>query len=320
MNHDPVWVIDDPDDLPFVRKKKKPPSAPPPLRPQKNPAAALSLSLLIWGAGQIYNRQGKLGFLFALLMANFYLGLGLIWIYWKSMITFLGAYDVAPSHFMMAVAILYLVGLIFWFFNAQLAYYKANKMRTEPFHGIGNRFLPAICSLLVPGWGQFLNGQAKKGSFFLILAMTVFFAFPSLLVIPFFWPLLKTTMDRRIWETVLVSALFLIPLVLLIWPLSAFDALKVGLDDTKKESLLKRIEYANNRRRMRGWEGVFPHAKLTLVLGLFLTFCLTISYYYFPREYYFTRLQHLRTQLSQENMVLIPRFIDKLFRGISEKS
>jgi TM2 domain-containing membrane protein YozV len=321
MNNDPVWVIEDPDDLPFVRKKKKPPVVTPPRRPQKSPAVAFSLSLLVWGAGQIYNRQGKIGLLLSLLMANFYLGLGLLWLYGTSITAFLGAYHITPSHLMMAASAFYLSGLMLWFFSAQQAYHRANKKRTDPFRGVENRFYPAFCSLLIPGWGQYLNGQAKKGSFFLMLTMIAFFVFPALLVIPSLWPMLKTAMDRRIWESYMVAALFLTPLVvLLVWPLSAFDALKISLDDTKKEPLLKRIEYANNRRRMRGWtEGVFPHAKLTLLLGLFLAICVTVSYYYFPREYYFAQLQSIQVRLSQENMVLIPRLIDRLFQGVSHK-
>ena len=321
MNTDRVWVIDDPDDLPFVSKKKKAPVAPPPKRPQKSPAVAFSLSLLIWGAGQIYNRQGKLGVLLFLLMANFYLGLALLWFYAKSVTTFLGTYYITPSQLLMVASVFYLSGLMLWFFSTQQAYHRANKKRTDPFRGVENKFYPAFCSMLIPGWGQFLNGQAKKGSFFLMSTMIAIFVFPALLVIPSLWPMLKTVMDRRIWESYMVAALFLIPLVVLfVWPLSAFDALKISLDETKKEPLLKRIEYANNRRRMRGWaEGVFPHAKLTFLLGLFLVICMTVSYYYFPREYYVAQLQSIQGRLSQENMVIIPRLIDRFFQGVSLK-
>ena len=315
MQGDRVWVLEDPDERPRVRKK--PAVAPSSREPQKNPAVAFTLSLLIWGAGQIYNRQGKIGFLLILLMVNFYLDPVLIWVYRESLTLFLGTVTITSSQRLMAIGAFYLSGLIIWLFNAEHAYYVANKTRTEAFRGIENSLLPAACSLLVPGWGQFLNGQAKKGALFLMFALIGFFAVPALLIIPFFWPRLDTATDRFFWETVLVAVLALSPLILLIWPLSSFDALKVSLDDAKKEPVLKRLEYANNRRRMYGWgRGVFPYFKQTLILGLFLMFSLAVAYYQFPRDYYVARLQSLQVQLSQQHLVLIPRLIDRFLQDV----
>ena len=140
---------------------------------------------------------------------------------------------------------------------------------------------------------------------------------PALLIIPFFWPRLDTATDRLFWETALVTVLVLFPLTLLIWLLNSFDALKVSRDDTKKEPVLKRLEYANNRRRMYGWgRGVFPYFKQTLILGLFLVFSLAVAYYQFPRDYYIARLQSLQVQLSQQHLVLIPRLIDLVLQDV----
>jgi TM2 domain-containing membrane protein YozV len=308
-----VWVLEDPDERPRVHKK--PAVAPP--QPQKNPAVAFTLSLLIWGTGQIYNRQGKLGFLLILLMVNFYMDPVLIWVYRESLTLFLGTVTITSSQRLMAIGAFYLSGLIIWLFNAEHAYYGANKTRTDVFRGIENSLLPVVCSLLIPGWGQFLNGQAKKGTLLLPLTLIGLFAVPALAIIPLFWPRLDTATDRFFWETVLVAVLALSPLILLIWPLSSFDALKVSLDDTKKEPVLKRLEYANNRRRMYGWgRGVFPYFKQTLILGLFLVFSLAVAYYQFPRDYYVARLQSLQVQLSQQHLVLIPRLIDRFLQDV----
>jgi TM2 domain-containing membrane protein YozV len=313
MQGDRVWVLDDPDERPRVRKKPAVATS----RPQKNPAVAFTLSLLIWGAGQIYNRQGKVGFLLILMMVNFYMDPVLIWVYRESLTPFLGGITITSSQLLMVMGAFYFSGLIVWLFNAEHAYYVANKTRTEAFRGIEHSFLPAACSLLIPGWGQFLNGQAAKGALFLMFALIGFFAVPALLIIPFFWPRLDTASDRLFWETVLVAVLVLGPLTLLIWPLSSFDALKVSRDDTKKEPVLKRLEYANNRRRMYGWgRGVFPHSKQTLVLGLSLALCLAVAYYQFPREYYVARLQNLQVQLSRQHLVLIPRLIDRILQDV----
>jgi TM2 domain-containing membrane protein YozV len=309
MNGDRVWVLDDPDEL--LSRRKKTPRPAPARGPQKNPALAFSLSLLFWGAGQVYNRQGKLGLLFFLLMANFYLDLGLIWVKGSSIFS-LVANEGISSRLPIGIGAFYSLGVLLWFLSAEHAYYRANRDRTDPFQGIRNRVLPSVCSFLVPGWGQFLNGQAKKGTLFFVLTMAGFLAFPALRVIPFFWPALKTGTDRLFWEAVLVFALIVAPLVLLVWPLSAFDAWKVALHETKKEPLLKRIEYANNRRRMRGWGGLLAGLRPTLLLVLSLVFCLAVSYYYFPREYYVARLKDLRIESSRQKMVLIPRLIDRI--------
>lgn len=315
MNTDRVWVLEDPDERPRVHKK--PAVATSSRGPQKNPAVAFTLSLLIWGAGQIYNRQGNIGCLLILLMVNFYMDPVLIWVYQESLTPFLGGITITSSQLLMVMGAFYFSGLIVWLFNAEHAYYVANKTRTEAFRGIEHSFLPVAGSLLVPGWGQFLNGQAAKGALFLMFALIGFFAVPALLIIPFFWPGLDTATDRLFWETVLVALLVLSPLTLVIWLLNSFDALKVSLDDTKKEPVLKRLEYANNRRRMYGWgRGVFPYFKQTLVLGLFLALCLAVAYDQFPRDYYVARLQSLQVQLSRQHMVLIPRLIDRVLQDV----
>jgi TM2 domain-containing membrane protein YozV len=315
MNTDRVWVLEDPDERPRVHKK--PAVATSSRGPQKNPAVAFTLSLLIWGAGQIYNRQGNIGCLLILLMVNFYMDPILIWVYRESLTPFLGWVDLTSSQLLMGIMAFYFSALIVWLFNAEHAYFVAAKTRTETFLGIDSSFLPPVCSLLIPGWGQFLNGQAAKGALFLMFALIGFFAVPALLIIPFFWPGLDTATDRFFWETVLVALLVLSPLTLVIWLLNSFDALKVSLDDTKKEPVLKRLEYANNRRRMYGWgRGVFPYFKQTLVLGLFLALCLAVAYDQFPRDYYVARLQSLQVQLSRQHMVLIPRLIDRVLQDI----
>jgi TM2 domain-containing membrane protein YozV len=250
-------------------------------------------------------------------MVNFYMDPVLIWVYRESLTLFLGTVTITSSQRLMAIGAFYLSGLIIWLFNAEHAYYGANKTRTDVFRGIENSLLPVVCSLLIPGWGQFLNGQAKKGTLLLPLTLIGLFAVPALAIIPLFWPRLDTATDRFFWETVLVAVLALSPLILLIWPLSSFDALKVSLDDTKKEPVLKRLEYANNRRRMYGWgRGVFPYFKQTLILGLFLVFSLAVAYYQFPRDYYVARLQSLQVQLSQQHLVLIPRLIDRFLQDV----
>lgn len=309
MQAEHVYVLEDPDERPRVKTNT---SSPPP-QPQKSPAVAFTLSILIWGAGHIYNRQENIGTLLILLMANFYVDPILMWVYREPILAFLRGLAVTPSQMLAGVMIFLFTGLLIWLASAERAYHKADATRTQPFRGVNSAWLPAVCSLVIPGWGQFLNGQAEKGALFLLGALLGFFAVPAGLAVWLFWPGLETAADRLFWERVLIGMLLLPPLVLLIWPLNCLDALKVSLDDTKKESVLKRLEYANNRRRMYGWQrGVFPFFKQTVMFALFLILCSTIAYYSFPRDYYVSRLQDLRAQLVERRLVVIPQVIDRL--------
>lgn len=314
METDRVWVLEDPDERPRVRKKS---TATPPPRVQKNPAVAFSWSILVWGGGQIYRNQGSIGALLLLLMVNFYADPVLIWLYRDPVLAWLRGLAITSSQILTAATLFYFSGLLVWLSSAEQAYHRITADRTEPFRGIDSSWIPTVCSMVLPGWGQFLNGQAQKGALFLLVGLLGFFAVPTALLIWFFWPHLETATDRLFWERNLVALIFVTPIVLLLWPLNCFDALKVSLDETKKEPVFKRLEYANNRRRMFGWgRGVFPFFKQTVTFALVLVLCATIAYYAFPRDYYVTLLQHLQVQLSQQHMVLIPQLIGRLLHHV----
>lgn len=314
MDNDRVWVLEDPDERPSIRKK---PASDGASRPQKNPAVAFTLSIFVWGGGQFYNHQGNIATLLILLMVNFYLDPALMWIYREPLFTLLRGLAITPSQMLAAITICYFSGLLIWLSTAEQAYRRTAAGRTDQFRGVNSAWIPTVCSSVLPGWGQFLNGQAEKGALFLLVALLGFFAVPSILVIWLFWPALETSADRLFWERVLVAIICLTPAIALLWPLNCFDALKISLDETKKEPVLKRLEYANNRRRMFGWgRGVFPCFKQTLVFALFLILCSTFAYYFFPQDYYVALLQRLQVELSQQHMVLIPQLIDRLLHQV----
>lgn len=315
MQERTIWTIKEPVESSVSRNKMKlkTKAAAPPR--QKNPALAFSLSLLVWGGGQIYNRQWKVGVLLILLMVNFYTDLAIVAMYQVyNLSPFITDY-VSSFALIVSCAALYLLGIIFWFINALDAYYTVAKTRKDRFQGTEIPFLPPLCSLFIPGWGQFLNGQAKKGSLFLVLTMAGLSAFPYLLLFPRLWPTLETASQRLFLEWALVIALLLSPFILLAWLLSIYDSIKVCLDDIKKEPLRKRFRYAINRIRMQGFvHGLIPQAKLTLVLSLLLTLTLTFSFFFFPKQYYATYFQHVQTRLSKQEMMLIPHLTNRFLK------
>jgi len=275
---------------------------------------AFSLSLWVWGGGQFYNRQWQLGVLYFLFMINFYLFPGIMLHYWTPIEGGLATLDVTASEMLAVLGIFCLTGLMIWVMNAVQAYYGAALDEAAPFEGVRGPLLPAICSLVIPGWGQFLNGQTKKGACFLITAMAGLFAVAVALAVPFLWPTLNTETDRRFAEGALFVAWLLIPPVLLVWVGGVYDAVRVCVDPLKKQPIRERVDAAVNRMRMNGWRGVLSRLELTLMFGLYLVFCLAVSQHYFPQDYYVALLNNLQTRTARQQMVIIPRRIDQLSR------
>jgi hypothetical protein len=240
-------------------------------------------------------------------------GLAVLIIEWGSLPALLAPYGMGRHTVLSAGGILYLTSFIVWLGASVQAYYRAARARVEPFQGVDRLWLVGLCALLVPGWGQFLNGQPKKGLFFLIFAaagmasaLLLFTAFPL-------WPMFETPEERLLVEKALVLAVLFGSIAVLIWVTSLYDAVKVCFDPIKKEPLHKRIEYAMNRVRLKGFaRGVVPQLKAHFTLGLLLIFLAVVLYYYFPLENYAPLLKTLESRLAERQMILIPDLIRKL--------
>jgi hypothetical protein len=312
-----VWVIEDFDEEPVRRGPMPPREEPPPLkqrqRRERNPALAISLSLLLWGGGQFYTRQRKLGVLFLLLMANFYMFLGVAVVCRESAAPLLQSVHITPSFTLAALWICYFTGLLVWMLNAVQAYYSTTKTLSGPFQGVLNPLLPFLCSLVMPGWGQFLNGQAKKGLFFMCFGVAGLVALPSVLIIFPLLPALEPSDARLFLEGVLTASVVASPVLLLMWILGVHDATRVCLDAFKKEPLQKRIMRAFNSVRRKTWiRSAVPRLKQGLLLVLLLVLSIVVSRHYFPRNYYLGALRNLRGELARKEMVLLPRLIDRV--------
>jgi TM2 domain-containing membrane protein YozV len=307
-----VWVIRDPhEQLQGHKTRRLSKEALP--SDGKNPASAYSLSIICWGAGQFYNNQRGKGALFFFTMLIFFTGIFLSFLYVKFLLQVLGTYKFSVADVFLAAELLLFLVLMFWTYNAGDAYHTAVKARAMPFAGIQNQAYPFLCSLLLPGWGQFLNGQPIKGSIYAGLSVLSIFASVSIPSIIFAWPFLEAVKTRSIIEEIFALAVLFAPLIPFIWIFGSFDALKVSLDDIKKESFLDRISYANNRRRMRGWmKGVFPHIKLTIALFFLLILLVIVLGRSFPMNYYSDKLTQARARFESQGMTIVPELIGRL--------
>jgi TM2 domain-containing membrane protein YozV len=281
---------------------------------QKNPAVALSLSLLFWGGGQFYNDQVGRGVLFFLLM-SIYSAVVLVLIFGQETVAGYLSYEKISMDFVfIALGLFYALGVLLWAFNADQAYHRAAKSRREAFTGVSSKVTPVLCSLLIPGWGQFLNGQDKKGGVFLGLACVSLLSVATILGIILLWPSFEVDRYRIFFEMMLVIALIYTPLIPIVWLISAFDALKVSIDEVKKESFLKRMKYVNYRRKMHGLRGIIPHYRLTMALGVLLVTILSVGFFMSPQKYYMPRLKNLHGSLVDKKMVIIPYVLEKIIR------
>ncbi len=313
-----VWVIADPDKY-LEDLKSKPKKAEELLPIGKNPARAYTLSIFFWGGGQLYNGQRAKGEWFLFVMLLVCTVPILLFNFWLPLIEFLRYQNISYAGTFLFTELLFFCALIFWTHNAGDAYHTAAKTRRNRFTGVTNHVYPFLCSLLIPGWGQFLNGQPVKGSIFTGLSVLSLFSLTSITTTWLAWPYFAPSDTRFAVEAIFAISMLFAPLIPFIWLFGCFDALKVSLDELKKEPVFSRIKAANNRRRERGLvDGVFPSIKSAVVLGLVFTFIIIVAnYYYFPKKYYIDQFQYVQATFQKQGMTLVPALIDGLRLAIA---
>ncbi len=314
---DKVWTIKDPDEYLKPKKKKTSTRDTPIPRNEKDPARAYTLSLLFWGAGQNYNQEHGKGLFFNIALIMAVLSIILALIFGDSVILFLRSRGLSPSDLFLGAEILYFCTLIFWRYNAGDAYHVAARTRRTRFKGVSNTYSPFFSSLLIPGWGQFLNGQPVKGSLysgFSVLALLSFVSIPATLLL---WPFLEVSESRMLIETIFGVAVLYTPIIPFVWLFGGFDAWRVSRDELKKEPLLERIKSANNRRRTQGWvQGVFPGIWSTLLLVLTLA-ALVLFVGAVAERYYLEQLSAAGAWMQRQGMTVVPDVIERLLRAVS---
>jgi len=305
-----VWEIKDPDAYLSRRKtvlRKRPPVV------EKDPVKAYNSSLLFWGGGQLYVDQPAKGGAFLMLMVFLFAVAVIALANYDQLIPVLREHGISLSDaFLVLETVLFLI-ILFWTFNAGDAYHHARRTRKAPFRGVDSKLAPVFGSLLIPGWGQYLNGQQFKGSIYNGLGVIGFFSVLSVVLTFFAWPLLDASDSRFLIECICTVSLILVPFVPLLHLVSAFDAFRVSCDDLKKESLWERIKAAYYRCRNQGLRrGVFPGIQGAFLLVLVLTFFVIVVFHWFPKEFYTAQLTAVKQTLSARGMLIVPELIGRL--------
>lgn len=299
-----VWVISErdwqqSDSRPDRQKNRLKATAGNNVKKQKSPAAALTLSLFVWGGGHVYIGRYRSGLL---LFAAMLLALGAM------AGTTLEGLDI-PA------ALLFPVVLCISFYASVDAYLDAVDKRTDPFGGIDNEYCSFLASLVLPGWGQFLNGQAGKGIFYGVFGLLGYVSIFVLAAASRLWHLPTAGADLTRLELPLMIVLFLMPLLLLTWIMSVHDAYWICKYPRLKKPLKERARFVLERIRRRGIiKGLFRELRGLVLLTLLLGCVLAAAGASLSTDAYAPMFTNLAGEMEIRGMRIIPGFLNGLVK------
>jgi len=273
---------------------------------RKSPALSFSLSMLVWGSGQMYLGAYGPGTIYLSAMLFFYSTFSALVFYRQQASRFFAGLDLPKSALAIGALCFVAFGLVIWLANAVAAYCRAARLRDKPFQGVENDFCPIICSLLFPGWGQFLNGQPKKGAFFLLFGMAGILSAVICSAFRYLWPVLKVSQARFVSEIGLAVALSLIPISILMWIVATYDSLGTRRELARKRQMVHHSGYWLRSRG--GLRNLIPRG--TAVLGLLLA--ISVGMQCIPKKYYRDSLENIRIEALSSDMEIIPALIQKV--------
>jgi hypothetical protein len=314
-----VWIINDGDmgessakrlieNRPENRRNGRPAAR----TPQKNPALAFSLSLLVWGSGHLYIREYRLGSIYLGCMLLFYSAIILPAMFGDYFTRLVFTNQIPVPALLGGAGLFFSFGLACWLYGSVDAYFRTESLRTEPFRGAVNELWPLLCSLCLPGWGQFLNGQPKKGLVYLISGAFGIFSLIFISVVFSVWPILSSSSDRFVFEMYLHAALLVFPICILMWLAAAHDSFWSCREPVRKRPFRTRFQFARERIRTHGLgRYLIPKIKGATVFGVLLVLTILAGRHYFPKSYYLESLERIRVEMMSRQMKVIPELVEK---------
>ncbi len=190
------------------------------------PRMGASCSMLVSGTGHFLHRHWKAG-TFYLMVLCLLVALHLMMSsYWPRLRTLAGRYELGEVDLLFVLMLIDLFVISVLLAGVYTAYalgraYSAEQANPTP-HPIG----PALASLLVPGWGQIVNGQAVKSMAFLFATYAGVLAISAWLVVPGPIERLLSGLGEPFHPALVVSGL--VTLGVVVWALSLYDAALVA--------------------------------------------------------------------------------------------
>jgi hypothetical protein len=190
-------------------------------------AGAASLSLWVWGSGQWVNGDRDLAmllFFWELQIAALHYLIASVWGPLRRMahVFFIAEWEL----------LLYAAALDFWLiflmiFNVSQAYRSAERQRGR-FRGLKNPWLAGLTSLVVPGWGQILNGQLGKGLVFLFVFVTQAYLLAFYLLTPLYGIVADLDPAKTLLRDLIQGGQVGLVVTALVWFVSIYDAVLVA--------------------------------------------------------------------------------------------
>jgi hypothetical protein len=195
-----------------------------------NPGVASTLSLFVWGLGQLYNGETRIAALF-LLCELFVLAFHyLLYMTWEQIRTFAHLFFISEWELMVYASSIDFCVILFMIYNVAHAYRSA-EARGGTFDGLGRPIVSGLASAVIPGWGQLLNGQLGKAVFFLFSFLLQVY----LLILYLHSPFMRILADLSLMDpaALLLNKARLAGMAILfagalLWSLSAYDAIVVA--------------------------------------------------------------------------------------------
>jgi hypothetical protein len=97
-------------------------------------------------------------------------------------------------------------------------------------------WLSGLASVLVPGWGQLLNGQLRKGLFFLFAFVTQVWVMTYYLLTPLYRLASDLDPNQLVLRNVIQAGKAVLGITAVLWLLSAYDAVLVARYTRNREN------------------------------------------------------------------------------------
>lgn len=190
-------------------------------------AVAASLSLWMWGGGQLLNGDHDLACLLILWQVQIAALHYLVYMTWGGLRRLANLFFISEWELLLACAALDFWFIFLWLFNVSQAYRSAERKRGH-FAGLRHWWLSGAASLLVPGWGQLLNGQRWKGLAFLFAFLTQFWMLGFYLLTPLYRVVSDLDPNQTLLRAVIQGGQIALLVTALLWLLSIYDAILVA--------------------------------------------------------------------------------------------
>lgn len=241
QQHNTVYTITEEDIAPLPDEKPGRGGGRTELRPDRRPStsvrgsgpngtralAAATLSLFLCGAGQLYNRQGKLGALMLLTQILAGVSNWAVIQLWPRLVALADLFGVSEWNLMLGVAAADVAVILMMLASVHQAYRFAEE-ETGRFAGAGNPFFSGLASLVLPGWGQLLNAQAGKAMVFLFAFLSGVYLVILARLTPFLPLLASVDAGQNLMPKVTAGAMVMVGVTGVLWILSVYDAILVA--------------------------------------------------------------------------------------------